>query len=1767
MISLFSDSFGEKLPRKVCPMSLLKKAFLLSTALTVVCPAFASVIQIADTRTIAAGEDSVYQDVSGGIVVRAPANLTFTGGVIWDYTSYSTAVPADLSPTNIYNPATDADNYWIGRTAISGNVVIENGNFYDSASGGIKFYKGHDVTSKSITTYDEEMNPTTRVYAVDSSGNFSINGGNFYFAHRTDNQFLLKANADSNSLFYLNNGTFDFQTGTKASFGTVPANQMEVHGGTYIFHNGGEMVWTAADILFQDDARYTASNFSGRGTLTTSSSFGSPQEYGGSATTHINTPILWREGTLNLFQGVMELKQDVTIGSFTFGAAYATLNVNDKRALTVENDFVMQATSFLIGDGTLRLVDGADADFNQLKFGEIISLGNGTGTLTFRGDSEVKKITLDNATLNVSANLSVDDLTLRNGTTANLDGNLAVGTLTVGDSEIAYVREEASLQFNKTATLYNTTRISVSNTVDNGNIVINPASQSQQSGGAGADETSAVSLNFEDEENSDRRFENNKISVKGQPNGIVNFNQSRGVALNNMTLLYATANFNKGSSSFSTVVLGNIDNSKPGLITVAEGASLTIDTLTSHYGSESRINGTLDIGAGSVIDGDRSSYSVVSGTGTLVASGNVTFNGLFKDFNTLKVNADAADVTMTVAGLTGKDKIKKIQFSGMHEGRLNINAGMLTINSLIFDEGSDGGILIGDNGTLALDAGTGEATDIISGTGTISGPTGTLRLVGQTGINFGGGGGGIGTLGKLEIGTGTAKISSNLTIGSVSFYTNEGGTLEIENGTTLTLASLTTGAGNTVTGAGTLKLTSTTPSTLGGTTSLSTLTLQETGMSVNFTGNASVATLNTAAGNTLDIAAGKKLSLTDAGTRVTVQGNGTMAVLHSANLSANDINGLEIAGTATVTGTVKNMTVSGTATVDTELNVSQSLTMQEGGVVNGPLVRLTGGTATFAANSLGAASFVAAAGTTTAFTGNNAPTLLTFTDTTSMVSIGTGATLTVNQDLLSGTISGAGTLKLNKSGMNVASPMANLNTLTVQESAVLNGTLRNIGTLNALSPVRLNADAVVSTLNANAEMTVQQTLTVSNSAAFADNTLTGIGTLVLNGSATFGENDFSEGSVQTAGFTINDGATFQLGTLVLTGDGAVSGGTLALVGQNTGIARKFSVDKLNVAGKVSFNAGESVVKALSGNGTVVIGSGATVQTAGASTVAVESRGNLVLRDNLTIGSGTFENGSKIDMRALTLTADTLTFNRGSEVSFTTKGMTPLLSVGSTLTADGVKLVPKIAYSQDSTTFKLSDKMWTAGSSFSFENNLYQLTETNCDGGLCFVVNKKDGAAAGIAGGGGGTQNNSQTAGALLDGAVFGEQDNMSNVASRISDLAQESNPKAYHDALTALAPDVSGAVTNASSQTQTKLTQVVFNRMDTLRDSFGKYATFRARGRSGGSGYDSRLMRASDYYRRAGYYDDNDRPVRPNPSRYRSPTQEQRDYYYRTRSGEASENRSQTTSWQRRYDKKRIPVYAGAWAQALYNKTSYKSASKPDGFEGDTTGYAAGFDAVFLDVFAAGIGYSHSSSDIKALGRDTTYDADTFFLYGMYKPSQWYVSGILNYGTGSFDEVKNVGGINVNDSYDSSMIGGQVMIGYAFEKWRPAVGVRYASISQDGRTDSVGQVIGSSSNKVVTAVAETRWSKPLQSFGEPMLELYGALSYDISNSADEATVQLSNGATYTVKGSDPDPFGAQVGAELNWTFKEKMELSTRYELEVKPDYFSHTVMATFRYMF
>lgn len=468
--------------------------------------------------------------------------------------------------------------------------------------------------------------------------------------------------------------------------------------------------------------------------------------------------------------------------------------------------------------------------------------------------------------------------------------------------------------------------------------------------------------------------------------------------------------------------------------------------------------------------------------------------------------------------------------------------------------------------------------------------------------------------------------------------------------------------------------------------------------------------------------------------------------------------------------------------------------------------------------------------------------------------------------------------------------------------------------------------------------------------------------------------------------------------------------------------------------------------------------------------------------------------------------------------------------------------------------------------FVVSNNRYDFKAETCGTGRCYrltqtatggeVVEKESG-----------NKNQISTAQAFLDADLFDPGTKIFQVAEHLDALSQKNETaRSYLNALTALAPDVTGAMTRQQIAVHSKISNTLSARLNGLMDTMGSSSkTYRdiqrMYGRSGGSPYSSRFMRAEDYYRRAGYYDQDDRPVtRPRPAYQRRIEPD---------SAEAVENRAERKRWAKRKATYSRPKNFGLWAQGYYNTAEYLSANKPEGFSGDTTGFAIGADVELLDVFAVGLGYASTSASIDSLQRDTDVTGDSFFLYGMYKPSDWFVSGILNMTSMSYDEQKDISGITLSDKYDGSSFGANLMIGKDLKTWTPAVGLRYVSADRDAHQDEIGQNVPSVSVSTLSLAAEARWKRDFARSGDSLWhgELSAGMTYDLSSSGESATVSLPNGANYTVEGDEFNALGVELGGVIAYMVGEHVDISAGYNLEWRQDYLSHTLTAMFRYSF
>ncbi|MBR6685633.1 MAG: autotransporter domain-containing protein [Alphaproteobacteria bacterium] len=249
----------------------------------------------------------------------------------------------------------------------------------------------------------------------------------------------------------------------------------------------------------------------------------------------------------------------------------------------------------------------------------------------------------------------------------------------------------------------------------------------------------------------------------------------------------------------------------------------------------------------------------------------------------------------------------------------------------------------------------------------------------------------------------------------------------------------------------------------------------------------------------------------------------------------------------------------------------------------------------------------------------------------------------------------------------------------------------------------------------------------------------------------------------------------------------------------------------------------------------------------------------------------------------------------------------------------------------------------------------------------------------------------------------------------------------------------------------------------------------------------------------------------------------------------------------------------GFWMQGLFNKSKFA-----DQFHGYTRGVALGADTLIDDTWTIGGGLAINNSDVHADGVHTDIDSKTVFLYGQYKPTQWFINATATYTMSEYTDNKTIAGAVWNETYDVDSYGAQVMTGYDFATGiTTEVGARYLHIAQDANgfakaldTDFLSGVAGV---KYAFAI-ENDWAIQLRP------ELRAAMTYDFISDDAAATVVLPGVASYKVDSERLSRMGGEFGIGLTATYKG-VDLSLMYDLDLHEDYTSQTGMIKLRATF
>lgn len=255
------------------------------------------------------------------------------------------------------------------------------------------------------------------------------------------------------------------------------------------------------------------------------------------------------------------------------------------------------------------------------------------------------------------------------------------------------------------------------------------------------------------------------------------------------------------------------------------------------------------------------------------------------------------------------------------------------------------------------------------------------------------------------------------------------------------------------------------------------------------------------------------------------------------------------------------------------------------------------------------------------------------------------------------------------------------------------------------------------------------------------------------------------------------------------------------------------------------------------------------------------------------------------------------------------------------------------------------------------------------------------------------------------------------------------------------------------------------------------------------------------------------------------------------------------------------------WVQGLFNKSKYDGSND---FKTDSTGLALGAEKYLNSDVKVGAGYAYTNSDVKQGDRKIDVDTHTAFVYGEYKPSDWYVNGIASYNWGDYDE-KKYGGLS--GKYDVNSIALQAMTGYDFHMngavVTPEAGLRYINIHQDSYTDTAGQRVSENSSDYLTGIVGAKIKKDytLSNGMNIRPEARLAMTYDLVNDNSNASVMLANGSAYQVRGEALDRFGVEAGVGLTAEVDDNVEVSLGYEGKFRDHYKDHTGLLNAKYKF
>jgi len=248
------------------------------------------------------------------------------------------------------------------------------------------------------------------------------------------------------------------------------------------------------------------------------------------------------------------------------------------------------------------------------------------------------------------------------------------------------------------------------------------------------------------------------------------------------------------------------------------------------------------------------------------------------------------------------------------------------------------------------------------------------------------------------------------------------------------------------------------------------------------------------------------------------------------------------------------------------------------------------------------------------------------------------------------------------------------------------------------------------------------------------------------------------------------------------------------------------------------------------------------------------------------------------------------------------------------------------------------------------------------------------------------------------------------------------------------------------------------------------------------------------------------------------------------------------------------------WVEGLYNHT--RNDMKKQGFDMHNGGFALGMDTFITSSTLLGIGYSQTIGrfDTKSDGK-TDQDGYTGFVYGAWKPSQFFIATMANYTRMRYE--------HNNKKWASNVYGGNGTIGYEWGWIAVGLSARYIYVDSDSYDNGYGVKVKPKDADLLTGVFGVQVQKAFKDEKSNWRLVPSgrvAATYDVKQADDKTAISYNGTRLYVYEGEKLKRWGMETSAGLKLT-NGPAEISVNYEGAFRKRQYSNGAYATLKYHF